>query len=341
MSDVTRKLATIRKIDTISPIEGADLIEVTSVGGWNVVTKRGEFKAGDLAVYFEIDSFLKEGNPAWQFLVDKSSRLFDGERGHVLRTVKLRGVYSQGLLLPLDPTCTHIESELFDGLDVSEPLGIVKYERPDLPAQLAGLVKGNFPSCVPKTDQQRIQNLSDKFSNIQSTVWELTEKIEGSSATFVVTEQGFEVCSRNLSLKQDANNAFWGAAIKYDIESKIRSTGRNLAIQGEIFGEGIQGNIYKIKGVQFACFDIVDVGTRQYLQSAERLQLCKDLDIPHAPVLCEQMSLSDVTMQQLIASADGASVIGCKPKREGIVFKSLHGSTSFKCISNEYLAKQK
>ena len=94
MSDITRKLATIRKIDTISPIEGADLIEVASVGGWNVVTKRGEFKAGDLAVYFEIDSFLKEGNPAWQFLVDKSSRMFDGERGHVLRTVKLRGVYS-------------------------------------------------------------------------------------------------------------------------------------------------------------------------------------------------------------------------------------------------------
>jgi len=340
MSDVTRKMASIRRIDAINPIEGADLIEVASVGGWNIVVKKNEFSVGDLAVYFEIDSFLPEGNPVWQFLVDKSSRLFDAQRGHVLRTIKLRGVYSQGLLLPLEPTCEHIESELAEGLDVSTPLGIVKYE-PPVSAQLAGLAKGNFPSCVPKTDQQRIQNLSDKFSKIQSQVWEVTEKIEGSSATFVLTEQGFEVCSRNLSLKQDANNSFWGAAIKYDIEAKIRSTGRNLAIQGEIFGEGIQGNIYKIKGIQFACFDIVDVGTRQYLSPAERVQLCKDLDIPHVPILSDAMSLSDINMHQLIASADGASMIGVKPKREGIVFKSMDGSESFKCISNEYLAKQK
>jgi RNA ligase (TIGR02306 family) len=243
-------------------------------------------------------------------------------------------------LLPLEPTCEHIESELAEGLDVSTPLGIVKYE-PPVSAQLAGLAKGNFPSCVPKTDQQRIQNLSNKFSKIQSQVWEVTEKIEGSSATFVLTEEGFEVCSRNLSLKRDANNSFWGAAIKYDIEAKIQSTGRNLAIQGEIFGEGIQGNIYKIKGIQFACFDIVDIGTRQYLPPVERVQLCKDLDIPHVPILSDAMSLSDINMHQLIASADGASMIGVKPKREGIVFKSVGGSESFKCISNEYLAKQK
>ncbi len=338
--EIKRQMAWVTKIDAVENHTNADSLDICTIGGWKCITKRGEFKENELVVYISIDSFLKEGNPAWQFLVDKSSRVFDAQRGHVLRTIKLRGVYSQGLLLPLEPTCENIESELFEGLDVSEILGIVLWAAP-VSAQLAGLAKGNFPSCVPKTDQQRIQNLSNKFSKIQSQVWEVTEKIEGSSATFVLTEEGFEVCSRNLSLKQDANNSFWGAAIKYDIEAKIRSTGRNLAIQGEIFGEGIQGNIYKIKGIEFACFDIVDIGTRQYLPPAERVQLCKDLDIPHVPILSEQMSLSDMTMQQLIASADGASVIGCKPKREGIVFKSMDGSESFKCISNEYLVKQK
>ena len=202
-----RRLATIRTIDAIESIEGADLIEVAVVGGWRVIVKRNEFKVGDLAVYFELDSFLQEGNPAWQFLVDKSSRIFDGRRGHVLRTVKLRGVYSQGLLLPLKPTCERIESQLFDGLDVTYPLGIDKYE-PPVAAQLAGLVKGNFPATIPKTDLERIQNLSRYLGELASDVYEISEKIEGSSATFAIIDNEFVVCSRNLSLKETADNTY-------------------------------------------------------------------------------------------------------------------------------------
>jgi len=152
-----RKLASIRRIDNILPIEGADAIECAVVGGWKVVVKKAEFIVGDLAVYFEIDSwiptelapFLSKG---------KSPREFQGIHGERLRTVKLRGQLSQGLLLPLESTCANIDSELFEGLDVSFPLNIVKWEMP-VPAQLAGQVKGNFPTVIPKTDQERVQNL--------------------------------------------------------------------------------------------------------------------------------------------------------------------------------------
>lgn len=99
MSDIQRKLVTVRKIDRVDPIEGADAIEVATVEGWQVVTKKGEFHPGSYCVYFEIDSFLPDGHPAWQFLVDKQGRTFEGKLGHRLRTVKLRGTLSQGLVL--------------------------------------------------------------------------------------------------------------------------------------------------------------------------------------------------------------------------------------------------
>jgi RNA ligase (TIGR02306 family) len=334
-----RKLATIRTIDSIEPILNADLIETAVVGGWRVVVKRNEFKVGDLAVYIEIDAFLPEGNPAWQFLVDKSSRMFDDVKGHVLRTVKLRGVYSQGLLLPLEPTCERIESELFVGLDVTYPLGIVKYE-PPVPANLAGLVKGNFPASIPKTDLERIQNLGETFVDLQTAKYEITEKIEGTSATFVITNGEFEVCSRNLNLKHSEDNTYWKVAIALKIEEKIKLAGFPIAVQGEIYGEGIQGNIYKVKGHHFACFDIVDLRSREYLLPQQRQELCTKLGIPHVPVLYNEFDIADLTIDKIVTIADGISVLGSFPKREGLSFKQITGQKRFKAISNAYLVKQ-
>ena len=98
---MTRKLVTIRTVSEVNPIEGADSIECLTVEGWKVVSQKGNFKPGDLCVYFEIDSALPDGNPLWQDLVDKSSRMFEGKKVHVLRTIKLRGVTSQGFCIPL------------------------------------------------------------------------------------------------------------------------------------------------------------------------------------------------------------------------------------------------
>jgi RNA ligase len=201
-----RKLVTIRTIAALEPIEGADVIEVAVVEGWRLVVKRGEFKVGDLCLYFEIDSFLPDGVAAWQFLVDKSSREFNGVKGHKLRTIKLRGQVSQGLALPLsaellehfaiyenvanrchpvwienitDNGC-YIEPQNIDQLreiDLSVTLGIEKYEAP-LPAELVGQAAGLFPSFIKKTDQERIQNLGAEVFGYEKTVRRASEWID-------------------------------------------------------------------------------------------------------------------------------------------------------------------
>ena len=142
----------------------------------------------------------------------------------------------------------------------SELLGILKYEKP-LSAQLAGQARGNFPSFIPKTDEERIQNLSKQLAKWQeqNLEFEVTEKLDGSSMTVYITteqdEQGqevprFGVCSRNLDLKDTEGNSFWEAAKKYDLERKLiefnAECSMNIAIQGELVGEGIQGNKYKL-----------------------------------------------------------------------------------------------
>ena len=335
-------MATIRKIDAIGPIDGADAIEVATVGGWKVVIKKGEFAVGDLAVYFEIDSwmpvelapFLSKG---------KEPREFEGIKGERLRTVKLRGQISQGLLLPIEPTCANIVSELFEGLDVSFPLNIVKWEKA-VPAQLAGLVKGNFPTQIPKTDQERVQNLTKEIEAAQGSVYEVTEKLEGSSMTCYLIDGEFGVCSRNLDLKRDEKNAFWQAAIREDIEAKMRDTGPDaqFAIQGELIGPGIQGNIYKLMFIEFRVFDVYNILSGEYLTPVFRKALIERMGLKHVPVLESNFKL-ETDVEGLIAKAEGKSVMGdiTGPEREGLVFKQVNGGMTFKAISNKYLLAEK
>jgi len=262
-----RKLATIRVIDALNPIEGADAIECATIGGWKVVVKKGEFNVGDRAVYCEIDSwiptelapFLSKG---------KEPRVFEGIRGERLRTVKLRGQLSQGLLLNLDLAIPQTNS-FAEGDDVSEVLNIVKWEMP-MNAQLAGMARGNFPSLIPKTDQERAQNMVKEIvsANEAGMRFEITEKLEGSSMTVYLIDGEFGVCSRNLDLKETEGNAFWQVARRDGIEEKMRNeTDENwdFAIQGELIGPGIQGNIYNLKEVEFRVFDVYDITNGCYL----------------------------------------------------------------------------
>lgn len=342
-----RKLARIARIDAISPIEGADAIEAAHVGGWKVVVKKNEFAPGDLAVYFEIDAFLPEGNPAWQFLVDKMPRLYEEHRGHVLRSVKLRGQVSQGLLLPVSALAgTSAEGAALEpGLDVAEALGVIKYE-PPVAACLSGIALGAFPSRIPKTDQERIQNLANELSGWQrhGLAWEVTEKLEGSSCTFAWLDGELHVCSRTLDLADTPDNSLWIAARKLGIREKLaaRAGSRNLALQGELIGHGIQGNIYGLKEQQFHLYDIYDADAGRYLGSAERRALAEALGVPHVPVVHETFALGEaITMDALLAMADGPSRLNAGQLREGLVFKALGEQASFKAISNQYLLKQK
>jgi RNA ligase (TIGR02306 family) len=305
------------------------------VGGWVVVIKKGEFKAGDLAVYLEIDSwvpheiapFLSKG---------QEPREYNGVKGERLRTVKLRGQVSQGLLLPV--TLTFWRDE---GTNVTDSLGIQKWEAP-IPAQLAGDVEGVFPTVVPKTDQERIQNLTEELKTWQSNsafTWEVTEKLDGSSMTVFVHGDREGVCSRNWALKETAGNTLWAVARREQLIEKVRQTGRNLALQGELIGEGIQGNAYNVKGQDFRLFDIYDIDRGEYLGPVERRVFAETHGIKHVPVIATEMVIEE-WVTGLLTMADGVSVLNPKTNREGLVFKcNTFGGPSFKAISNRWLIK--
>jgi RNA ligase (TIGR02306 family) len=345
-----RKLATIRKIDELNPIDGADAIECAVVGGWKVVVKKGEYSVGDLAVYLEIDSwvptelapFLSKG---------KEPREFEGIKGERLRTVKLRGQLSQGLLLPVEVDngqfsgVVHLVKGDYcveEGMDVSDVLGIIKWERP-MNAQLAGMAKGNFPTLIPKTDQERVQNLKNEIAVAAEAglQFEVTEKLEGSSMTCYFIDGVFGVCSRNLDLKETEGNAFWETARREDIEAKMRDTGPDaqFAIQGELIGPGIQGNIYKLSRTEFYVFDVYNIKSGEYLKPDARRALIKRMGLNHVPVIWSTWELSEV--DAILAQAEGRAWLNGKQEREGIVYKQVDGGMTFKAISNKYLLGEK
>jgi RNA ligase (TIGR02306 family) len=335
-----RKLATIRKIDSLTPIEGADAIECAVVGGWKVVAQKGLYKEGDLAVYFEIDSwiptelapFLSKG---------KEPREFEGIKGERLRTIKLRGQLSQGLLMPLREIKSDFQMDAFvEGDDLTEILGIKKWEKP-INAQLAGVCKGNFPTLIPKTDQERVQNLKKEIATARDDVFEVTEKLEGSSMTVYLMHGEFGVCSRNMDLKETEGNSFWATARRECIEEKMRAVDEHwdFAIQGELIGPGIQGNIYKLTQPEFRVFDVYDIQAGEYIPPDSRRELIERMGLTHVPVLDDLFVLND-GIDELLTLAEGKSRIG-DTEREGIVFKQAMGGITFKAISNKYLLGEK
>lgn len=335
-----RALATVRRIAEVRPIEGADLIVAYRVDGWWVVDKKDQYQVNDLVVYIEVDSWIP--HELAPFLSKgKEPRVFEGVPGERLRTVKLKGQLSQGLLLPFTAKLAVLmgasfgsQFEDFEGQDASAQLGIKKWEAP-LPAQLAGQVRGTFPAEIPKTDQERIQNLN--FDQYLGKHYEVTEKLHGSSCTFYLDNDGIlHVCSRNWDLKPDENNAYWKAAYKYNVEAEMRRLGLNgYAIQGELCGEGINGNNYKLS-LDFFAFDVYLVG-EGYLEPFERQELVRKLGLKHVPILDSNHRLHD-EVEDLLRKADGISMLAdCK--REGFVYKALYSTNSFKVISNAWLLK--
>lgn len=340
-----RKLATIRRIDNIQPIEGADKIELVTVGGWKVVVAKDvNHKVGDLVVYCEIDSFLPI-EPEFEFLRKSSyKKMSDGTEGFRLMSIKLRGVISQGLILPLKEAyevfkrnTPNMDMDWFEGLEVTEMLNIVKYE-PPIPAQLAGQVKGMFPSFLKKTDEERIQNLTREFEGYKNEVFYVTEKLDGSSVTYYVKDGVFGVCSRNLDLLEDENNSMWKFAITSGLKERLLALERNIAVQGEIIGEGIQGNPYKIIGQTVRLFNGFDIDKYEYLSLDDLLKLSKWLEVKTVPILDLEFRLPD-TIDELLSYADSKSVLNEKFDREGVVIRSHDRKISFKVISNKFLLK--
>jgi RNA ligase (TIGR02306 family) len=266
--------------------------------------------------------------------------------------MKTRGMVSQGLILPISilddkldwgPYITHgeiIEQCYEDKTDMSETLGITKWD-PPIPAQLAGQAKGYFPEFIKKTNEERIQNLVDEYEDMKKYAFYVTEKLDGSSATFYIKDGEFGVCSRNLELKETEGNTFWKVARELKIEEKFKELGLdNVCIQGELIGEGIQKNPYKIKGHDVRFFTGSDISTQKKLNYFVLDELIKDMGLKMVPVLHMHLQLPD-TVEEVIKCADGNSMLNRETRREGLVYRTPLSNYSFKAISNEFLVKEK
>ncbi|KAI3644423.1 hypothetical protein MP228_010587 [Amoeboaphelidium protococcarum] len=305
-------------------------IECATVGGQKVVVKKGEFSQGSLAVFFEIDSWIPY-ELAPYLCKGKELREFEGVKGERLRTVKLRGQLSQGLLIPCNQVLK--DSEWHVGDDVTDLLGIKKWERPV--REYTGGDNNqqplkSFPSAIPKTDQERVQNIMQEIESARQVgiQFKITEKLE-------------------VAIVIQMSDPFWQTARNYGIEDKMRSTTSmgDFAIQGELIGPKIQGNIYKLEASEFNVFDVYNIQDASYLRPADRRQLIQKMGLKHVPVICQTESIQNISadFDDLLKFAEGKSVISktgsCE--REGIVFKQVDGDMTFKVISNRYLLKEK
>lgn len=337
-----RKLASIRRIEEIIPIPNADKIVAYRIGGWKVVDSKDKYNVGDLVVYLECDAWVPHSIAPF-LSKGKEPRVYKGVPGERLRTIKLRGQISQGLLLPLDIMEDYSEMPLLeydDGDDVTDILGVVKWEpEPDF---VHADTKGTFPAFIPKSDQERIQNCYNDVKDLLTTgQWEVTEKLEGQSHTAYLYNGEFGVCSRNLELKDTEGSTFWNTARKYNLEGILRKDGRNLMIQSEQVGPGIQGNIYRLDEHKLFVYDVFLIDAQRYMTPTERTQFCAENGLPAVPVFGHTCGFTDINIDTLLTTADGESYL-YKTKREGLVFKlQSKERVSFKVISNAYLLNEK
>ena len=339
-----RKMATIRKIKSINSIPGADNIEVARVDGWDVVVKKGEFKAGDLCVYCEIDSLLPE-RPEFEFMRARKFRV---------KTVKLRGQISQGLIFPLSilPLGCYVFNENEDiGVDVSDALGIIKWE-PKLPVHLGGHTMRTFPGWLPKTDEERVQNLGRTLENIladKQIFTYITEKLHGTSITCYLRDGVFGVCSRNNEKKDEKGCTYWETARKENIEWKLRLLSKelsipNIACQGELCGPGINKNTLKLKELEIFWFNFFDIDKYEYFNYNE-LNDVKRFGFKLVPVLFTASPLhADVDLW--VKFADHLhSTFPDANQAEGVVVRDMSrkhiNRLSFKVINNTFLLKEK
>ena len=310
----------------------AHSLEICSILGWTVVTKKGEFKQGDYCVFCEPDSVLPE-RPEFEFLRDRKFRI---------KTIRLRGQVSQGIAFPLNILPDGIQIK--EGLDVTEALNIQKYE-PPIPAQLSGIVKGGFPSFIPKTDETRIQSVPDVLMRHKGKVFYISEKLDGTSGTYYLRDGEFGACSRNLELKETEQNTFWIIAREHDIENKLRAYGRNVAVQGEVIGPGIQKNRYKLKQASLFIFSVFDIDTYKYADFKEFTEFASKYGFETVPILNTDYIL-DNTVEELVELSKGTSTLNEEIQREGIIMRTLIecqdeelGRLSFKVVNPEYLLK--
>lgn len=361
MENSIRKLASIQTIQWIKPIENRDKIELAGVLGWQVIVKKDEFRVGDKCVYIEIDSILPE-KEEFEFLRNKNFRI---------KTMKMAGVLSQGIVFPMYILPQGKEYNVGD--DVTEIIGIKKYDPqaeeeaklnistkpvkkyPQFLMRFAWFRKlvlpskrqqKGFPMQISKTDEVRIQVIPDALKNKEPLI--VTEKIDGSSLSALLVKNKtwygkvkyeFILCSRNLRLWTIDGSYYWEMAKKYNLEAILKQMiGNNewVAIQGEVYGASIQKNPYKMNNRELRVFNVIYPTGR--LGSVKAKEICDKNGLLFVPILDTNFILPD-SIDEILQYATAKSTINPNVMREGVVIRSKDGQHSFKAVSPEYLIK--
>ena len=339
-----RKLASLQRVDDVIKHPNADALEIATVLGWQIVTRVNEVKKGEMVVYCEIDSKLP-GDAEW--LPDAVKKRVGEQKDKSffrVKTIKIRGELSQGLIIPCNGLPA-LEREFDVGTNVTEQLGITKYEVESIPDS------SNSPNKFPvhvldKTEETRVQSNPGVLRVLEGKPYVITVKHDGTSATYLIDPdtQQFLVCSRNQIRTAPSGSelerercVYWEMAQKYDIESFLREY-PNIAIQGEICGPGIQKNLLGLKETEFHVFTIVDISKRVRLSYSLTSLFCEMAGLKMVTLLEKGESFNYLDIKSLLQKAEG-KYENTSNEREGIVVRSQDSTVSFKVISNKYLLK--
>lgn len=361
---MSRSLAHIEKIINIEPIPDADFIERVGLLGWSTVAKKGDFKLNELCIYFECDSIVPDMH-IFEFMRDRKFRV---------KTQKFRGQIAQGLALPISNLKFFSKKNNWkEGDDVTNIIGVKKYDpyiEKEIKTQqnnkkrnpideylmsfnyyrhikhLFGFKRvRNWPTFIQKTDENRIQNIPQIFKQWDNKDCYITEKLDGSSASFAYKNKrfynflkpNFYVCSRNICLYKENSSEWWEIARKFDIKNKLKSIGINIAIQGEIVGPKVCGNTLELPELDFYVFNIFDIDKGKRYNIVQKIDFCESLEFKMVPFLNSITITKNHTVNDIIGRSYGKSVLNPKKLREGIVIRQQENDAmSFKCISPEW-----
>jgi RNA ligase (TIGR02306 family) len=332
-----RTLATIQRVKKISAIPESDFLEIAHIMGWQCVVKKGEFREGELGVYFEVDSFLPI-DPRYEFLRSSSYRENpDNGEGFRIRTVKLRGQLSQGLILPL-PSFPEFEG-FNEGDDVTENLGVRKWYIPET-STAGGTVIGDRPYGMPTSDETRVQSATDLIERLSGKPYYITTKMDGTSGTAYYIDGKVGCCSRNKEIKDEPDALYWLPVYKYGLKEKLAALGKNIILIGEICGPGIQKNKLRLPAIEWYVFDIIDMDAGYCIPYDKICEICATLGVSVVP-LEERGESFAYSLEELLEKAKGKYPSGLD--KEGIVVRDAERpkSISFKVLNNDALLKEK
>lgn len=332
-----RSLATICRITGIADISGADSIVLAQVQGWKCIVKKDAFRVGDLCIYFSIDAIPDLRDPNTEFM---------SKRGGRVKTLKMRGVVSQGLIGPLSWLSDrgHPIDSVSEGDDVTSQMGVTKHVAAEESAQYTA---GDFecmPADVPRTEEQRLQTCMRLLEQLRDRAIVITEKEDGCSCTFLFKDGQFRVCGRRFMWREpDPSCAhYFHVADKFDVAARIATLNMNVAVQGEIVGPKVNGNRLNLAELDFRVFNMYDIDRREYLRHEQVTDVCARLGLHQVPVVyAGDANALDLTLDTLLHMATTRMYAPGFPA-EGLVVKTNDAAgprVSFKIISNEYLLK--